>query len=78
MKRTSICLVLLALLFGAAPQYASAKPRMDFHFKDECKNIKGKQPIYAILESHVYEFVGPRSEHICIEVHNPHGDDHDD
>ncbi len=65
--------VLLGVVFlfivTCAPTHA--KPRttdengQPFHFKDVCHNIKNKQTIYDVRESHVFRFVG---KHKCVRV----------
>ncbi len=51
---------------------AHSKPIISHHFPDVCKNIKGKQTIYAVLESNRFHFVGDPDDHICVRVRNPH------
>lgn len=54
--------VLIPLTF-ASPADAT-RPIVGFKFKDECNNIKGKQPFYMIVGTGPYR--------LDLSTHNPH------
>ena len=54
---------------GVSPATAGGRPMVGHHYKDVCKNIKGKQPIYEVVGFGPYDFnKHTKRKHDCVRV----------
>jgi hypothetical protein len=64
LKYLATALVAVVLPFSFAGNAEATRPVPGFHYKDECKNIPGKQPAYELVGTGPYRRT-PGTKHDC-------------
>lgn len=68
----TIAAMFVYFLFVATAPAEATRPVPGFKYKDECKNIKGKQPIYLLVGTGPYRFnLDTKRPNDCIRVNRP-------